>query len=82
MKSYMKERVLEAAQLIVQNNMTIREVADRINISKSTVYSDLISRLPKIDQTLAENVKAILEKNAEEKYIRGGEATKKKWTTC
>lgn len=82
MKSHMKERVLKAAHLIIHEDITIREIADKVNASKSTVYVDLISRLPRIDAKLAESVREILEQHAEEKYLRGGQATKEKWMTC
>ena len=58
---------------------TIRETATVFGISKSSVHLDVSKRLKKIDFSLYENVKKILENNFNQKHIRGGESTRKKY---
>lgn len=79
MKYNIDERVLKAAELIVQKKSTIREVAKILNVSKSTIHNDLTQRLKKINKIMFKQVREILEKNKAERHIRGGEATKKKY---
>jgi len=79
LKYNIDERVLKAAELIVQKKSTIREVAKILNVSKSTIHNDLTQRLKKINKIMFKQVREILEKNKAERHIRGGEATKKKY---
>ncbi|MBP3431503.1 MAG: sporulation transcriptional regulator SpoIIID [Clostridia bacterium] len=79
MKAYIKERTLQLAEHISQTEDTIRRTAQIFNLSKSTVHNDLSKRLRKVDEKKYEEVKKILDKNFEEKHIRGGQSTKKKY---
>lgn len=79
MKDYISERVLMLAQYAVDKKATVREAAKKYGVSKSTVHKDLVERLPGINSSLAEEVKAILEVNKLERHIRGGNATKLKY---
>ena len=45
----------------------------------STVHKDLVERLPQLSQSLAEEVRKILDENKAERHIRGGLATKAKY---
>jgi putative DeoR family transcriptional regulator (stage III sporulation protein D) len=45
----------------------------------TTVHKDVSERLEKINPNLFEQVKEVLEFNKQERHIRGGEATKKKY---
>ena len=45
----------------------------------TTVHKDVTERLPKINSRLYKQVKAVLEKNKQERHIRGGMATKRKY---
>ena len=74
-----KERVLREAEYIVQTNATVRQTAVVFHFSKSTVHKDVAERLREIDKTLYKKVKKVLEKNLNERHIRGGEATKRKY---
>lgn len=38
MKDYIEERVLELAHYILEKNSTVRRVAKKYNVSKSTVH--------------------------------------------
>ena len=75
----MERRVLDEAWCLYENNLTVREVASRFGVSKSTVHKDLTERLPEIMNQLAKYVDEVLKKNKAERHIRGGEATKRKY---
>jgi len=79
MDSIIKERVLNASYLFLNKSSTVREVAKIIGCSKSTVHKDFTERLPKIDNSLFEKVKELLDFNKQIRHIRGGEATKKRY---
>ena len=74
-----KERCVVLGLYIVENNTTVRATATRFGISKSTVHKDVTQTLKNINKSLYLDVKSVLEKNKEERHIRGGEATKKKY---
>ncbi|MBE6070710.1 MAG: stage III sporulation protein D [Clostridium butyricum] len=79
MKDYIEARVKEVANYIIYTEATLRGAAKELHISKSTIYKDLVERLPKIDSIMAEETHSILEKNKAERHIRGGAATKNKF---
>ena len=74
-----EERAVELAHYIIESKDTVRGAAKRYGISKSTVHKDVSERLIKIQPQLYSEVKKILEKNKQERHIRGGMATKKKY---
>ena len=76
----MERRILAEAWCLYENELTVREVATRFNVSKSTVHMDLKERLPEIMNQLAKCVDEILQNNKSERHIRGGEATKRKYS--
>ena len=78
-KDYIEERTLEVAKYIIANKSTVRDTAKVFGCSKSTIHKDLTERLPKINSSLALNVKKLLEINKAERHIRGGRATKMKY---
>ena len=75
----MKERVLQEALYMEKTKETIRSIASHFNVSKSTVHKDLKERLTEIDLDLASRISSILNHHKEERHIRGGESTKKKY---
>lgn len=79
MKDYIEERVLQMAQYVAENHCTVRQVATVFCVSKSTAHKDLSERLPILDETLGEMVAQIMDENWDERYIRGGLATRKKY---
>ncbi|MDR0917858.1 MAG: sporulation transcriptional regulator SpoIIID [Oscillospiraceae bacterium] len=79
MKAMPNERAAELGEYIVNNKATVRATAAKFGISKSTVHKDVSERLEKINPNLFEQVKEVLEFNKQERHIRGGEATKKKY---
>ncbi len=79
MKDYISQRVLSLAEYIIENKYTVRAAAKKFGISKSTVHKDIVERLPRINLSMAKDVRAILEENKSERHIRGGRATKEKY---
>lgn len=76
---YIEERAIKLAEYIIDNKDTVRGAAKKFGISKSTVHKDVTERLRKINPSLAEQIKMILDENKAERHIRGGEATRKKY---
>lgn len=64
---------------ITENKTTVRAAAKNFGISKSTVHKDVSERLRAEDPELYAQVKDILEINKQERHIRGGLATKRKY---
>lgn len=79
MKGLPEDRAITFAQYIIEHGATVRETAKEFHISKSTVHKDVTERLPKINSRLYKQVKLVLEKNKQERHIRGGMATKRKY---
>ncbi|MBR6688670.1 MAG: sporulation transcriptional regulator SpoIIID [Clostridia bacterium] len=79
MDNEIEERVKTLASYIIETGCTVRGAATKFNVSKSTVHKDISERLEKINPTLWKEAKQILEKNKEERHIRGGMATKIKY---
>jgi len=74
-----KERCVLLATYLVENKATVRAVAARFGISKSTVHKDITQNLKRVNRTLYEQAKEILDLNKKERHLRGGEATKQKY---
>ena len=79
MSDYIKKRVLEESIYIINTEDTIREVAKKFKVSKSTVHKDLTDRLFVIDKKLYIKVSNILKYHLDIRHIRGGESTKRKY---
>ena len=79
-KSSIEERAVELAHYIIESKDTVRGAAKKYGISKSTVHKDVSERLKKINPGLAKEVREILEENKAERHIRGGMATKLKYS--
>lgn len=79
MKEYIEERVIDIANYIIKENVTVRQAAKKFGISKSTVHKDVSERLIYINPALAGEVRKVLDVNKAERHIRGGMATKEKY---
>ena len=75
----LEKRACELAVYIIETGATVRAAAKEFHISKSTVHKDLQQRLQQYNPTLYAQVRLVLEKNKEERHIRGGMATRKKF---
>ncbi len=74
-----RTRVLEEATYMVETEKTVREIANKFGVSKSTVHKDLHERLKYIDKDLYDKVDQILKYHIDIRHIRGGESTKNKY---
>lgn len=79
MTDTMEDRACELGNYIVEHKATVRAVAKRFGLSKSSVHKDVTSRLYWIDRALYEQVRAVLEENKRERHLRGGAATREKY---
>lgn len=79
MKGLPEDRAITFAKHIIDTGATVRETAKRFAISKSTVHKDVTERLKRVNYPLFEQVGEVLEKNKQERHIRGGQATKRKY---
>lgn len=80
MKDYIEERVLSIANYIIETNSTVRAAAQKFKVSKSTVHKDITERLTEVSPRLAASVKTVLDENKAQRHIRGGLATKEKYS--
>ena len=76
MKGSPEERAILLARYIIENNATVRSAAKKFGVSKSTVHKDVTYRLRHLHKGLHSEVAKVLERNKEERHIRGGLATK------
>ena len=74
-----QERCVTIRHYIVENNATVRAAAKYFGISKSTVHQDITARLEQVNKQLHDEVKYVLDKNKQERHLRGGQATKRKY---
>lgn len=79
MKDYLRERAVETSNYVIQTGATVRETAKKFGVSKSTVHKDITERLQSINSNLYQQVQIVLEKHKQERHLRGGYATKKKY---
>lgn len=80
MKGIVEERAIELGEYIVENKATVRSTAKQFGISKSTVHMDVSNRLRYVNPQLYTEVRKILEINKAQRHIRGGIATKEKYS--
>lgn len=79
MKDYIEERVLALADYIISTNSTVRAAAKKFKVSKSTVHKDVTEILRHVDRALYDEVSRVLATNKQERHLRGGEATRRKY---
>lgn len=73
------ERPVLLGEYIIEHRATVRQTAGKFGISKSTVHKDVSERLKTLKPSLYNEVKKILDFNKQERHIRGGEATRRKY---
>ena len=79
MNNKIYKRIKKESNYILNDNMTIRQIAKIINVSKSTVHKDLHERLYDIDKNLHKQIDTILQDHIKVRHINGGNATKLKY---
>lgn len=72
-------RERELAKYMIAAQATVRSTALHFGISKSTVHKDIAKKLPHSDYELYLQVRQVLDKNKQERHIRGGLATREKF---
>lgn len=79
MRESAEERAVILGEYILETGATVRAAAKVFKISKSTVHKDVTERLHYKNPQLYRQVKEVLEKNKQERHIRGGMATRRKY---
>ena len=79
MTDTIEERACALAVYMIETGATVRSAAQHFGISKSTVHKDLQQRLPKHNPQLYRQVRIVLDTNKQQRHIRGGMATRKKY---
>ncbi len=79
MRNVLETRAVILGEYIIENDATVRAAAKQFSISKSTVHKDVTERLKIDNPALWRRVKTVLQKNKDERHIRGGLATKRKY---
>ena len=79
MQSTMEERACQLAVYMIETGATVRSAASHFGLSKSTVHKDLSQRLKQYNYALYLQVLQVLDLNKQERHIRGGMATKRKY---
>lgn len=74
-----EKRACELAVYMIETGATVRAAARQFGISKSTVHKDLTQKLRYLNYALYVQVRAVLERNKQERHIRGGMATRRKY---
>lgn len=75
-----EKRCIDLGHYIVETKATVRQAAKIFGISKSTVHNDVTKRLSIINPLLCSEVKEVLDENKSQRHIRGGLATKEKYS--
>ena len=73
------DRCQVLGRYIAETGATVRKAAAHFGIGKSTVHKDVTTELKRQNRPLYLSVRAVLEQNKEERHLRGGEATKRKY---
>ncbi len=79
MKRELEERACELAVYMIETGATVRATARHFGISKSTVHKALTEQLRLYSYPLYTQVRQVLDKNKQERHIRGGLATRQKY---
>jgi putative DeoR family transcriptional regulator (stage III sporulation protein D) len=79
MTDTIEQRACRLAVYMIETGATVRAAAQHFGISKSTVHKDLQQRLPQYNRNLYLQVRQVLDLNKQQRHIRGGLATRKKY---
>lgn len=75
-----KVRCVVLGEYLIEHKATVRNAAAVFGISKSTVHKDVTQTLKGVNRALFEEVQKVLQTNKQERHLRGGEATKQKYS--
>ena len=79
MTTNLEQRACALAVYMIETGATVRAAAQHFGISKSTVHKDLSQRLPQCNKHLYRQVRQVLDRNKQQRHIRGGMATRRKY---
>ena len=79
MTTNLEQRACALAVYMIETGATVRSAAKQFGISKSTVHKTLTEKLRQCNYPLYLQVREVLDKNKQERHIRGGMATKRKY---
>ena len=74
-----ENRACHLAVYMIETGATVRAAAQHFGISKSTVHKDLSQRLKQYNYALYLQVRQVLDVNKQQRHIRGGMATRRKY---
>ena len=80
MRADPEQRAVQLAEYIVERGATVRAAAAAFGCSKSTVHKDVSVRLRTLQPELFRQVRAVLACNKAERHLRGGAATRRKYS--
>lgn len=80
MRDYIADRVIRIAEYVLSSGATVRKAAKVFGTSKSTVHKDMTERLKILSPAASKEVAAVLRRNKAERHIRGGNATRLKYS--
>ena len=80
MRADPEQRAVQLAEYIVERGATVRAAAAAFGCSKSTVHKDVAVRLRTLQPELFRQVQAVLACNKAERHLRGGAATRRKYS--
>jgi len=73
------DRCLILGRYISETGATVRRAAVHFGIGKSTVHKDVTTALKQKNKALYLAVRNVLDQNKQERHLRGGAATKRKY---
>lgn len=68
----MQERCVSIANLMVDNNLTVRQAAEQFGVSKTTVHDDITKKLKSKNSELYGKVRKLLDEHWKDRARRGG----------
>lgn len=75
-----RARCVVLGEYLAEKKTTVRQAATVFGVSKSTVHKDVTETLRFVNRPLWEEVRRVLLQNKEERHLRGGEATRIKYS--
>ena len=75
-----RARCVVLGEYLLERQTTVRSAAAAFGISKSTVHKDVTQTLKGVNHALYRDVQRLLQKNKLERHLRGGEATRQKYS--
>lgn len=74
-----RARCVVLGEYLAKTRTTVRQAAAVFGVSKSTVHKDVTEILRHVDRALYNEVSRVLATNKQERHLRGGEATRRKY---